>query len=107
MPGNPLTDPDWPTEFADQVERVVGTVRTKATTPVVHGARAVVYGLLAGLLGIFALALMIVTATRILQVLLDLFLTWERAVYVSYLLVGGILCIVGAFLLTKRRLPDL
>ena len=46
MAGNPLTDPNWPSTLADQVEQVVGTVREKATAPVIHGARAVVYGLL-------------------------------------------------------------
>ena len=35
MPGNPFTDPNWAAELADTVERVVGTVRDKATTPVV------------------------------------------------------------------------
>ena len=38
MPGNPLTDPNWAPDLADTVERVVGTVREGATTPVVHAA---------------------------------------------------------------------
>ena len=33
-------------------------------------------------------------------------MTWERAVYVSYFLLGGILIAVGALLFLKRHLPD-
>ncbi|MET0144792.1 MAG: hypothetical protein ABW328_08420 [Ilumatobacteraceae bacterium] len=103
MPGNPLTDPNWAADLADTVEKVVGTVREKATTPVVHIARGIVYGLLGGILGIVAVTLLLIAATRALQALLDIGLTNEQAVYVSYLLVGGILCIAGLLVLRKRR----
>jgi len=106
MAGNPLKDPNWPVQLADRLEGLVSTVREKTTTPVVHIARAVVYGLLAGLLGIAAVVLLLVAATRGLQALFELFLSWERAVYASYLVLGGILCLAGAFLLAKRRAPD-
>jgi hypothetical protein len=106
MPGNPLTDPNWPTELADQVERMVGTAREKTTVPVIHLARAVVYGLLAGILGLFALVLFLVAAVRVIQILLDLVVSWEQAVYLSYLILGGILCVLGVFFLAKRHLPD-
>ena len=106
MPGNPLTDPNWATELADTVDRVVGTVRAKATTPVVHLTRAVVYGLLAAFLGLTAVVLLVITLTRALQALLDLAVTPEQAVYLSYFILGGILSIVGLLLLRKRQLPD-
>ena len=106
MPGNPLTDPDWAADVADTIERVVGTVREKATTPAVHVTRGIVFGLLALFLGLTALTLALVGSTRALQVLLDLVLPWDRAVYVSYLLVGGILCLAGALFFRKRHTPD-
>ncbi len=106
MPGNPLTDPNWPTELADQIERVVGTVRQKTTVPLIHLARAIVYGLLGGIIGLFAVVLVLVAVTRGLQALLDTVVSWEQAVYLSYLIVGGILCLIGLFLLMKRHLPD-
>ena len=96
MPGNPLTDPNWAAELADTVERVVGTVRDKATKPAVHVTRGIVFGLLAMMLGV----------TRGLQALLDLVVSWERAVYLSYLIVGGILCALGALFFRKRHSPD-
>ena len=69
MPGNPLTDPNWAADLADTVERVVGTVRDKATTPAVHVTRGVVFGLLALFLGITAVVLFLIGITRGLQAL--------------------------------------
>ena len=106
MPGNPLTDPNWATDLADTIERVVGNVRDRATTPVVHVARGVVYGLLAAFIGVSALVLLLVGATRALQALLDLAVSQPRAVYLSYLILGGILCLAGLLMLRKRQSPD-
>jgi tetrahydromethanopterin S-methyltransferase subunit D len=106
MAGNPLTDPTWAADLADTVERVVGQVRDKATKPAVHITRGIVYGLLAGLLGIVALTLLLIGATRALQVLLALGLSQDRAVYLSYLIVGGILCLARVFFLRKRHSTD-
>jgi hypothetical protein len=107
MAGNPLTDPSWPAELADTVERVVGQVREKTTTPAVHVARAIVYGLLAGILGIVAVTLLVIGAVRGLQILLDFALPWGRAVYLSYLIVGGILCVAGLLCLRRRHPNEL
>jgi hypothetical protein len=106
MPGNPLTDPHWAADLADTVERVVGTVRDKATTPAVHVTRGIVFGLLAAFLGFAALALLLIGVTRGLQALLDLAVSTERAVYLSYFLMGGILCLAGALLFRSRHSPD-
>lgn len=106
MPGNPLTDPNWAAELADTVERVVGTVRDKATKPAVHVTRGIVFGLLSMFLGVTALTLGLIGITRGLQALLDLVVSWERAVYLSYLIVGGILCALGALFFRKRHSPD-
>jgi hypothetical protein len=106
MAGNPLTDPSWPSELADTVERVVGQVRDRATKPAVHVTRGIVFGLLAAILGVVAITLLLVGATRGLQVLLALFLPLGRAVYLSYLIVGGILCLAGALFLRKRHPTD-
>ncbi len=106
MAGNPLTDPNWAPELADTVERLVGTVRDRATKPAVRAARAIVFGLLAAMLAVVAITLLLVAATRGLQALLDLGLDWSVAVYLSYFIVGGILCLVGLLLLARRPPPD-
>jgi ABC-type antimicrobial peptide transport system permease subunit len=103
MAGNPLTDPKWATEFADTVERVVGEVRRRTTDKIVLLARALVYGLIAGMLGVVVVILAIIGSLRGLQSLLDLAMPWSRAVWVSYLLIGGIMLLLGLLLMKKRR----
>jgi hypothetical protein len=106
MAANPLTDPNWAPELADTVERLVGTVRDRATKPAVRAARAIVFGLLAAMLAVVAITLLLIAATRAIQALLDLGLDWSVAVYLSYFIVGGILCLVGWLLLARRPPPD-
>lgn len=102
MPGNPLTDPNWADDTTDTVIRLVGTVRDKATKPIVYAARGVVFGLIAAFLGLFAFVLVLIGLTRGLQAFGDIWLPHERSVYVSYLVVGGIL-VLAALLLFKKR----
>ena len=107
MPGNPFTDPNWAADLADTVERVVGTVRDKTTKPLVTLTRGLVYGLLAAILGVAAIVLLIVMATRGTQELLDQFkVRREAAVYISYLAVGGIFSAAGLLVLRKRYSND-
>jgi uncharacterized BrkB/YihY/UPF0761 family membrane protein len=106
MPGNPLTDPNWAPDLADTVERVVGTVRQKTTDNVVKVARIIVFGLLGALLAMTALILVVIIFTRALQALLDFAVTPARAVYLSYFIVGGICCLLGALLMKKRHSDD-
>ena len=106
MAGNPLSDPRFAADLADRVEYYVGAIRERATTPLVHLARGVVYGLLAAFLGVTALVLFIIGATRALQSLLDLAVGKPQAVYLSYLIFGGILCVAGLLVLKMRRTSD-
>ena len=106
MPGNPFTDPNWAADLADTVERVVGTVRDRTTKPLVTASRGVVFGLLAAILGVVAAILLIVVATRATQALLDIWFRHEMSVYLSYFIVGGIICLGGLFVLTKRYSND-
>lgn len=103
MPANPFTDPDWANETTDRVVRIVGKIRDKTTTPVVHIARGLVFGVLAAFLAGFAAFMLLIGLIRGLQALLDLGLSDARAVYASYLLLGGIFCVVGLFLFRKRN----
>ncbi len=103
MPGNPLTDPNWADDTTDTVIRLVGTVRDKATTPLVYAARGLVFGLIALFLGLFALVLLMIGLTRGLQSALDWQFEHERSVYISYLVVGGIFSLIGLLLFKKRN----
>lgn len=106
MPGNPFTDPNWAADLADTIERVVGKVRDKTTKPLVLATRRAVYGMLAGVLGMVAAILSVVMLTRALQALLDLGVSQARSVYLSYLLVGGLISVVGLLVLRKRYSSD-
>jgi hypothetical protein len=107
MPGNPFTDPNWAADIADTIERVVGTVRERTTTPLVKASRAVVFGLLAAILGTVAFVLLLIIATRAVQAVLDIWCRHEMSVYLSYFIVGGIICLAGALLLSKRSTNDI
>jgi hypothetical protein len=103
MPANPLTDPNWATETTDLVVSFIDTVRSKTTQNLVYAARGVVFGLIALIVGAFALTIAFVMLMRGLQSLLELVTTWERAVYLSYFIVGGVLSIAGVWLFKKRN----
>ena len=108
MPGNPLTDPNWAPELADTVERVVGTIRDKATLKAVTVVRAIVFGLIIGITAIVAIVLFLILGTKFLQILINLGGAIEEdvAVGVSYLLMGAILCLAGWICMRKRATPE-
>ena len=103
MAGNTLTDPNWAANTTDQVVRLVDNVKAKTTKPVVVAARGLVFGLLSVFLALFAVVLLLVGLTRGLQAAIEPFAEQARAVYISYFIVGGLLCIVGAVLFKKRN----
>lgn len=103
MPANPLTDPNWASETTDMVVGFIDTVRSKTTQNLVYAARGVVFGLIALIVGTFALVIALVMLMRGLQTLLDLVTTWERAVYLSYLIVGAVFTIAGIVFFKKRN----
>lgn len=103
MAGNPLTDPNWAEATTEQVVRLVDNVKAKTTKPAVMAARGLVFGLLAIFLGLFALVLLLVGLTRGLQAAIEPLLDQDRAVYISYFLVGGVLTLIGAILFKKRN----
>jgi hypothetical protein len=103
MPGNPLTDPNWASDTTDTLVRLVGTVRDQTTTKAVFAARALVFGIIAAFLGVFILVITIIGLMRAIQSLLDLAVDEAQAVYLSYFIVGGILCLGGLLLFKKRN----
>lgn len=95
-----LAGDDWPTQAADTIERVVGTIREKTTEPVERVVRVVVYGILAAILGVAALLLAIAALVRVLDVVLP------GEVWSAHLLLGAIFTIAGLVLWSKRSPKD-
>lgn len=106
VPGNPLTDPNWAADVTNQIADAIGKVRDRTTNNAIRVVRAVVFGLLGFFLGFVALVLLLIGATRAFQSLLDIWFTWDRAVYLSYFVVGGLLILFGLFLMSKRARSD-
>ncbi len=88
---------DWPPDAPDPIERTVTMLRERTVEPVQAVTRAVVYGLLATLVGLPALVLATIGAFRGL-VLLEQGYTWA-----AWVTLGGIFVLAGAFLWTKRN----
>lgn len=102
---NPIGNPDWPKQTAELLEKLTTSVRDKTTKPVVALSRALVFGLLAAFVGFVAVILLLVIATRSLQLLIALPLDHDSSVWISYLAVGGVFCVVGLLLMAKRHAP--
>ena len=94
------TGEDWAATTADAIERAVQSVRAKTADPLERVVRLVVYGLLAGIVGIAIAVLVAVAALRGLVILIDV--VWQPEVWLAYLILGGIFVVAG-LLVWRRR----
>ncbi len=100
--GTPPTAPptgDWAAQAADTIERVVGQIRSRTTQPAIKAARGLVYGLLAGILGIAVFVWIFVALFRVLDIVLP------GGMWAAYLLMGVVFVIIGAILMRMRHAP--
>jgi drug/metabolite transporter (DMT)-like permease len=86
---------DWTTDLIDNLDSAIAIVRDKTVVPAQKATRAVVYGLLVAFFALSALLMLAIALFRVLVVL-----TGE--VWASYLILGGIFVIAGAFCWTLR-----
>jgi predicted RNA polymerase sigma factor len=94
--------PDWTVEVADRIESVVGAVRDRTTVPITKLARAVVFGIVAGVAALVALVLLVIAVVR-----LHVFLPFHpvgRQVWVVYAALSAIFLLAGMFT-WRRRTP--
>lgn len=103
MPGNPLTDQNWATEVTEQITTFVAGVRAKTTDNAVKVVRGIVFAMIGLFLGLVAVVLLLVLVTRALQSLLDIWFEWDKSVWLSYFIVGGILTLGGLFMMSRRQ----
>ena len=96
------TGPRW--VFAVIVQSIASLWGSGIDIPVVVVAiTAALTKLIAVIVGSFALVILLVMLMRGLQALLELATTWERAVYLSYLIVGAVFTIAGVVLFKMRN----
>lgn len=93
---------DWTVEVVHRIDTVVGTIRQKTTVPITKFARAIVFGLIAAVAAILAVALLCVIVVRICVAYLP-FDPVARRVWVTYAALGAIFLLAGAFAWRKRR----
>jgi hypothetical protein len=105
LPGPAAPEHDWPSQAADTIERVVGSVRDKTTGPALTVARAIVYGLLAALVGIPAVVMAIVGLVRLVDNYLPDSVFGEDHMWVTYLVFGVPMLIAGMVLWVRRHGP--
>jgi uncharacterized membrane protein YcjF (UPF0283 family) len=96
----PDTGEDWAAATADAIERAVQSIRAKTADPLERVARLVVYGLLAGIVGLAIAVLLSVAVFRGLVELIDV--VWQREVWLAYVILGGIFVLAG-LLVWRRR----
>lgn len=94
---------DWPAQAADQIVNLVDNVRDKTTGPIQTAARALIYGILAGILGVVVVVLLIIWFIRLLDILVDKYLPWGD-IWLPYAILGVILLAAGTFFFRRRRL---
>jgi hypothetical protein len=95
-------DDDWPTQAADTIERVVGSVREKTTGPALTASRALVYGTFAVIVGMAALVLVVIAAVRLLDSYLPDAVFGETHTWAAHLITGLVFTIAGLFAWSKR-----
>ena len=100
LPGSTRSGDDWPSQTADTIERVVGTIRSKTTEPVERVVRVVVYGLVAAVLSTAALVLLTIALVRLLDVVVP------GEVWSAHLILGTLFTLVGLLLWSKRAPKD-
>lgn len=103
MAGPSFTDPKWAAKQADTIVRVVDQIRDRTTRPVVVLARGLVFGLIAAAGAVTAGLLLLIASTRALQALIEWPLSHPTAVWVSYLVLGGLLLLAGSVLMRLRH----
>ena len=93
---------DWPAQLSDRIESVVGSVRDKTTVPAMTAARAVVYGVLAAVLGITLLILLVIGVIRLADAYVPVHPIGRR-VWIVDAVVAAIFLGTGTFAWRRRR----
>jgi hypothetical protein len=91
---------DWAATVADTIENYVGLVRDRTTKPALVVTRAVVFGVMLAILGVAAVVLLWIAWITAITALVG-------EVWITDLITGGIFVLVGAFLMAKRKPPEL
>ncbi len=102
MISNPFTDPKWAEKTVSVIDRWIDFISDKTTRPIANLVRFVVFGLIALVATITIIVLALIGVSRGLNELLNVWLTRDDAVWVSYIVLSFIFLAIGAWLMRKR-----
>jgi len=102
---NPFTDPRWAKKTVEAIDRWVDFISDKTTRPIANLVRLVVFGVIAVVATITIIALTLIGISRALNELLDIWLTRQNAVWISYFILSFVFVAIGAWLM-RRRYPS-
>jgi uncharacterized membrane protein len=102
---NPFTDPRWAKKTVEAIDRWVDFISDKTTRPIANLVRLVVFGVIAVVATITIIALALIGISRALNELLDIWLTRQSAVWISYFILSFVFVAIGAWLM-RRRYPS-
>jgi hypothetical protein len=89
---------DWAAQLTEKVGQVVELIRDRTVRPVQKFVAAAIFGVLGLFVVIFVLVALVIGVVRLLNN--EVF---DERVWASYLLVGGIFVVVGAFISRMRH----
>jgi hypothetical protein len=98
----PPPERDWTDDVTDRIESVVSTVRDRTTVPVIKATRALIFGVVAGVLLAGALLLLIIGVVRLLDVYLP-YHPRSRRVWTVDAVASAIFLASGTFLWRKSK----
>jgi uncharacterized membrane protein len=99
---NPFTDPKWAKKTVASIDRWVDFISDKTTRPIANLVRLVVFGVIAVVATVTIVVLALIGISRALNELLDIWLTRQNAVWVSYFILSFVFVAIGAWLMRKR-----
>jgi len=102
---NPFTDPRWARKTVEAIDRWVDFISDKTTRPIANLVRLVVFGVIAVVATITIIVLALIGISRALNELLDIWLTRQDAVWISYFILSFVFVAIGAWLM-RRRYPN-
>ena len=105
MISNPFTDPRWAKKTVEAIDRWVDFISDKTTRPIANLVRLVVFGVIAVVATITIIALALIGISSALNELLDIWLTRQSAVWISYFILSFVFVAIGAWLM-RRRYPS-
>lgn len=102
MISNPFTDPKWAKKTVASIDRWVDFISDKTTRPIANLVRLVVFGVIAVVATVTIIVLALIGISRALNELLDIWLTRQNAVWISYFILSFVFVAIGAWLMRKR-----